>query len=216
MKKPLLTLCLVLGLLSLHPALLAVEQIRVMALFPNKAMVSVDGTNRLLAVGSPSPEGLLLITADSQEAVIELDGRQQSYPLGSHIQTNFARPESLEARIWRIDSGSYTTVGSINGRTAKMLVDTGATSVSMNAVQARRLGIRYRSEGKEVAVNTVAGKVRGYAVKLDRVRVGRIELKDIDAIVIDGENPPDVLLGMTFLNQVSMRNQGELLTLRSR
>ena len=52
-------------------------------------------------------------------------------------------------------------------------------------------------------------------MKLDRVRVGRIELHDIDAVVIESENPPDILLGMTFLNRVSMQNQGELLTLRS-
>ncbi len=215
MNKPLLTLYLALGSLWIPPALHAVEQIRVVALFPDKAMVSVDGTNRLLAIGSPSPEGLVLIAADSAEAVIELDGRRQTYTLGSHIQTRFAPPESLEARIWRDDSGSYTTRGSINGRAAKMLVDTGASSVSMSAAQARRLGIPYRSRGKEVAVNTVAGEVKGYAVKLDRVKVGSIELRDIDAVVVEGENPPDILLGMTFLNKVRMHNQGALLTLRS-
>ncbi len=216
MNKPLLTFCLALGSLWMFPAVHAVEQIRVMALFPNKAMVSVDGTNRLLAIGTPSPEGLVLITANSAEAVIELDGEQRTYALGNHIQTRFAPPESLEARIWRNDSGSYTTMGSINGRSAKMLVDTGASSVSMSGAQARRLGIPFRARGREVAVNTVAGDVKGYAVKLDRVRVGSIELKDIDAIVVEGENPPDILLGMTFLNRVSMQNQGALLTLRSR
>ncbi len=70
MNKSLPALCIALGSLWIPPAVHAVEQVRVVALFPNKAMVSVDGTNRLLAIGSPSPEGLLLIAADSAEAGI--------------------------------------------------------------------------------------------------------------------------------------------------
>ena len=54
----------------------AVDQITVEALFPGRAMVSVDGQRRLLKLNKPSPEGLLLISADSKEAVIELDGER--------------------------------------------------------------------------------------------------------------------------------------------
>ena len=62
MKRRLLSIWILLGFC--WPLLAsAVEQIRVLALFPNKAMVSVDGTNRLLRQGKPTPEGVLLISA---------------------------------------------------------------------------------------------------------------------------------------------------------
>ena len=109
---------------------MAVEQITVEALFPGRAMVNVDGQRRLLKLNKPSPEGLLLISADSREAVIELDGERQTYPLGSHVSTRYNQPELVSAKIWRDQSGGYTTVGSINGRTVNFLVDTGASAVA--------------------------------------------------------------------------------------
>ncbi len=194
----------------------AVDQLRVMALFPGKAMVSVDGTNRLLKVGKPSPEGVLLISADSREAVIEVDGRRGTYSLGSHIQSRFSAPSSVEAKIWRDGKGSFKTVGSINGRTVNMVVDTGATSIAINSVQAKRLGLQYRLSGRKIFVDTASGRTRGHAITLDRVRVGDIEFRSVGAVVIDGQFPTEVLLGMTFLKRVKMEDQGEMLILRAK
>ncbi len=194
----------------------AVEQIRVMALFPNKAMVSVDGTNRLLRLGKPTPEGVLLISANSREAVIEVDGERDTYRLGNHIQTSFSKPEAVEAQIWRNQSGGFETVGSINGRTVNMLVDTGATAVALNAREAKRLGIRYRLNGKKIMVATASGNAGGYAVTLDRVKVGQIEFYNVPAVVVDGDHPREVLLGMSFLRRTTMEDQGKVLILRAK
>lgn len=215
MKIPLSFFLIVLGFC--RPGLgFAVEQLRVVALFPNKAMVEVDGTNRLLRLGKPSPEGVLLISANSREAVLEVDGKRDTYRLGTHIQTSFSKPQVLEAQIWRKDSGGYETVGSINGRTVNMLVDTGATAVAMNSREARRLGVDYRLNGKKIMVATASGNTYGYAVTLDRVKVGRIEFPNVRAVVVDGEHPKEVLLGMSFLQRVTMEDQGKVLILRSK
>ncbi|MET0027813.1 MAG: TIGR02281 family clan AA aspartic protease [Candidatus Thiodiazotropha sp.] len=205
-----------LGMLLLATGAAAVERIVVEALFPDKAMVSIDGQRRLLKLDQPSPEGVLLISANSREAVLEVDGQRQSYPLGGHITTRFAQPEKVTAKIWRDQSGAYTTVGSINGRTVNFLVDTGATAVAMHANQARRLGISYRIDGNPIYVNTASGTARAYDVTLDRVQVGDITLSQVRGFVIDTDGPPRVLLGMSFLNRVTMEDQGDLLMLQQR
>ena len=193
----------------------AAPQIRVMALFPGKAMVSVDGVNRLLTLDQPSPEGLQLISATSREAVIEVAGQRKSYRLGDHIGGNFAKPEFAEARILRNSNGAFVTKGRINGESVDFMVDTGATAVAMSAIQAERLDVAYE-DGKPEGVQTASGVVRGYRVVLDRVKVGAIEQRNVRAVVIEGQHPAMVLLGMTFLSQVRMEDKGNLMILRDK
>jgi aspartyl protease family protein len=194
----------------------AVESIRVMALFPDKAMVEIDGNSRLLKVGKRSPEGVLLISADSSEAVIEIDGEQKSYQVGARYGGNFSTGNKREVRILRDNNGAYTTVGTINGRNVDMLLDTGATSVAMSSVEAKRLGIQYWLSGQKTMVRTASGMAEAYSITLDRVQVGSIGLNNVRATVVEGGSPYKVLLGMTFLNQVEMINSGNVMVLRSK
>jgi aspartyl protease family protein len=179
-------------------------------------MVKVDGKRRLLKRDKPSPEGLLLISATSKEAVIEYAGERKTYPLGSHVSTNFSKPDQLSAKIWRDQSGSYKTVGTINGRTVNFLVDTGATAVAMYRRDAKRLGIQYRLDGKRINVSTANGTAPAYEITLDRVQVGDITLHNVGGFVIDSNSSGEILLGMTFLNRVTMEDQGSVLMLHSK
>jgi len=194
----------------------AVEKIRVMALFPGKAMVEVDGKNRLLRTGKSSPEGLLLISADSSEAVIEINGERKSYQVGAKYGGSFSASAKREVRIPRDNRGGYTTVGSINGRTVNMLLDTGASTVAMSSVEAKRLGLQYWLKGKKIMVSTASGYARGYRVILNKVQVGSIALNKVEGTVIEGSSPRQVLLGMSFLNRVEMNNNGNVMLLRSK
>jgi aspartyl protease family protein len=191
----------------------AVEQIMVEALFSGQAVVLIDGKRRLLKLNKPSPEGLVLISADSRAAVIEIDGERRNYPLGSHVSTRYSDPDQISAKIWRDQNGSYTTVGSINGRTVKFLVDTGATAVAMSSTYARRLGLSYKLEGSPIYVNTANGRAPAYEVELDRVQVGDIVLRNVRGFVIDNADSGHVLLGMSFLNRVKMEDEGAALML---
>jgi len=195
---------------------IAVENIRVMALFPGKAMVEVDGKNRFLKVGKTSPEGLLLISADSSEAVIEVNGERKSYQVGAKYGGSFSASAKREVRIPRDNRGGYTTVGSINGRTVDMLLDTGASSVAMSSVEAKRLGLQYWLNGEKTVISTASGYARGFNIVLERVQVGSISLNKVDAIVVEGGSPREVLLGMSFLNRVDMKNSGNVMLLRSK
>lgn len=195
----------------------AVEKIIVLGLFRDRAIVSIDGTQRMLRVGQTSPEGVVLVSADSSGAVLEFDGRRESYTLGSHIMSEFAAP--VAGRIVMIapdEQGMYRTNGSINGFQVAFIVDTGATLVAMNRGEAERIGIDYRMEGRESQAATASGIGRIFLVTLDSVRVGDIELKDVPAAVHDGDFPLTTLLGNSFLNRVDLQREGRLLEIREK
>lgn len=188
----------------------------VVALFKDKAVMNIDGNRRVLRVGEVSPEGAKLISADSDEAVIEVNGRREAFPLGAHIGSSFQAAASREVQIFPDTYGMYTTTGSINGHLINFLVDTGATTIALNANHAKRLGIDFRYVGKKGVVETASGVVEAYGIVLNSVRVGEIELRDVYATVIDGDFPTDVLLGMSFLGRVEMQRAGKALTLKKK
>jgi aspartyl protease family protein len=203
-------------LLLLPLTSLAVDSVRVKALFPDKAMVEIDGTTRVLKVGKTSPEGVTLISADSREAVIELNGERKSYSLDNQIGGTLTAPKKAEVRIPRGVHGDYSTVGSIDGRTVNFLVDTGASSIAMSEVEAKRLGIPYWLKGEKAEVQTASGFARAYRVTLDEVRVGEISMRQVQAFVVEGNNPARVLLGMSFLGRLEMENAGNMMVLRTK
>ncbi len=205
-----------LGLVALTAAWADAPRVRVLALFPDTAMLEIDGRQRLMRAGQGSPEGVKLISADQHEAVVEIAGRRETVTFGTSVGGSFAAPESREVTIYRDPKGAYTTVGSINGRTVNFMVDTGATAIAMSANEARRLGIVYRLDGDPVGVTTASGTVPGHRVTLDRVAVGDITLRNVDALVIPGDLPEQVLLGLTFLNRVDMRQDGAVMVLRTK
>jgi aspartyl protease family protein len=101
---------------------------------------------------------------------------------------------------------------SINGASLKYVVDTGATSVSMNSGDAKFAKIDYE-KGEKVTMSTANGEVAAYLVKLNTLKIGTIILNNIDAVVTEGGSPPYVLLGMTALNRVEMKRDNSIMTL---
>jgi aspartyl protease family protein len=190
-------------------------QVVVLGLFKDKAVVVVDGKQRTLSVGQTSPEGVTLVSANSNGAVLDIAGTRSTYPLGSQVNTNLGAPAQTTVQLYRDQQGMYATSGSINGQPVNFLVDTGATLVSMNSTDARRLGINFRL-GQASAVTTASGVEPAYQVRLNKVKVGDIELRDVDGLVLDGPHPPLVLLGMSFLGRLDMQNKGQVMELRQK
>lgn len=189
--------------------------IMVLGLFKNKAIVNIDGKQRTLKKGKKSPEGVILVFADSDSAILEVDGKEQEFKLGRQVSSSFKQKELSEAKIMSVN-GMYSTVGFINGQQVQFLVDTGATWIAMNAHQARSLGINFRYLGKRSHVSTANGVVPVYRVTLAKVRVGEIELTNVAAGVLEGSSPQQVLLGNSFLNRVEMQRQGQVMLLKQK
>jgi aspartyl protease family protein len=110
----------------------------------------------------------------------------------------------------------YQVNGSINEFQVKFLVDTGATLVSMNGRQAKRLGINYKMDGQESLSETASGLSKIYIVNLKTVMVGGIKIHDVKAAVHDGDFPRIILLGNTFLGRVKMIREGQMLRLEEK
>jgi aspartyl protease family protein len=182
-------------------------------LFANAAVVNIDGQRHMLRVGKPPVNGVELIAADSQTATLRVDGQTRQFGLQREYTEGFAQSERQQVSIPRGEGGHFRVTGSINGQTVSFMVDTGATSVSMSSVQARRLGIDYALSGTPVRAATASSAVDGYQVTLARVKVGDIELSNVQALVLEGRFPLEVLLGMSWLSRVRMDEQDNLLLL---
>jgi aspartyl protease family protein len=106
----------------------------------------------------------------------------------------------------------FFTEASINGNAPlKAVIDTGAVAVAISKKMADDMHLDY-SSGEQFAIGTANGKVNTHYVKLDSVKVGKVELKNVEALVSDGEMPV-VLLGMTFLNRLKIDNSSNSITL---
>ncbi len=191
---------------------------KVIALFKNAAMIQHNGKQKMLRSGQTYLNKIKLISADSHKANFLINGKKIS--LGLHQQkmggSVFSSDTPVEKKfilIPRDNGGMFRVAGFINGIQVRFLVDTGASQVAMNESTARRIGLQYKLKGQKVPVSTAAGITTAWQLTLKKVNVGGIEQRQVLAMVVKGAGPEEVLLGMTFLKQLKMQNDGELLRL---
>jgi aspartyl protease family protein len=201
--------------LALTPLCAGATDIAVTALFSGKAVLVVDGGKpRTLSVGESTPEGVKLLSASSEAAVVEFKGQRQTLSIGQGTRIGVASAGSGSGQvILTADSrGHFYANGSINGVSVRFIVDTGATTVSLSASEARRMGINYLAgtRGQNMTAN---GLVNVYHVRIDNVRVGDITLNNVEASVHESSGLNIALLGMSFLNRTQMTRDGDRLTL---
>jgi len=195
-------------------------QIQVVALTAGKATVVIDnGRPRTLTAGQVSPEGVRLVSATPESAVVEFEGKRLTLALGTSYREAAPTAESPPGRsvVVSADSqGHFLVSGMINGAASvRFLVDTGASLVSISADDARRAGINYLA-GQRGMTQTASGVAPVYRVKLDVLKVGDITVYNVDAAVHTSGQLPIALLGMSFLNRMEMKRDGVALTLTRR
>lgn len=199
-------------------SLFAADKIQLFALFKDKAIIKIDGARRVLARGEMSPEGLRLLATDTllEVAEIELNGRRETLKLGVVSAVGFADAKTSGNVTLYADRGFFYSDGKINGAPVKFLVDTGANAVALSSQAAKRIGLDYKREGRRGIASTAGGMVPMYSIKLESVTVGDITLYNVEAGVIEGDHPTDVLLGMSFLGRVDMKRDGDKMELTKR
>jgi aspartyl protease family protein len=202
-------------LLACAPLAAADADIHVVATTSGKVVVKINGGRpQALAVGQATPEGVKLISATSESAVFEVDGKRRTLAAGDGgaIATVAAPTRAGSVTLTADAQGHFVTTGVVNGSSLQFMVDTGATSVVLTSSDARRAGINYLA-GPRALSQTANGLVPVYSVKIDRLKVGDIEVTNVDAMVVEGERLPIALLGMSFLNRMEMRRDGQTMTL---
>ena len=195
------------------PALAA--DVTLVGLIGAKAIVVIDGgAPRTLAPGQKTAEGVVLLGTEKEAASFEIEGKKRTLHMGQAYSAA-ARGGRQNVTLGADTRGHFVTMGSINSGSVRFLVDTGATFVSLPASEARRLGINYL-QGQRGQVQTANGLTAAYRVKLDTVRIGDIEVNNVDAVVSESDTSGVTLLGMSFLNRMEMRRDGQSMTLTKR
>lgn len=181
-----------------------------------KAIVVIDGgAPRTLAPGQRTAEGVLLLGTEKDTASFDIGGRKTTLRMGGRAYSAPTSPGKQSVTLNADTRGHFVTVGSINGGSVRFLVDTGATFVSLPAAEAQRLGIDYL-RGARGSMQTANGVAAVFRVKLDSVRIGDIEVNNVDAVVSADGALSVTLLGMSFLNRMQMQRDGHSMTLTRR
>ena len=159
-----------------------------------------------------------VLSTQGDTAVVQVEGKRMNVRVGD-LPASVGEQAGSAARGDKIvlsagDGGHFMAQGSINGKATQFMVDTGATTVAMGASDAKRLGLDYTS-GKPVRMNTANGATLGYLLKLNSVRIGDVDVANVDAIVTQ-QAMPYVLLGNSFLTRFSMRKDNGQMTLERR
>jgi aspartyl protease family protein len=213
MKAPLLALLLGLAMVCAHA-----DSVMLTGTIGNRAILVVNGgAPKTVAVGEKLQNVRLLSLQDGQ-AVVESAGQRIALRMDSPVSVGEGSGSGASGSriVLNADSrGHFMASGAINGRSGvSFMLDTGATTVAMSVADATRIGLDYQ-KGTPVRMNTANGVAQGYRLRLDSVRVGDVEVRDIDAIV--SQQPmPFVLLGNSFIGRFSMRRDAEQMVLERR
>lgn len=204
-------------LLALACAGAGAQSVALQGMLGSKALLIVGGAPPKSVAPGETHQGVKVISTAGDQAVVEIEGRRHTLRVGD-------APASVGgggggARGNRIvlpagSGGHFHAQGAINGRAVNFMVDTGATAVALSADYAQRVGLNYQG-GRRVQMSTANGLTTAWLVKLSSVRIGDVEVYEVDAVV--SQQPmPFVLLGNSFLNRFEMKRNNDQMILERR
>ncbi len=196
------------------PPVLA-RDVVLLGVFPDRALVAVDGQRLVLIAGQEAQEAVRLLSTNTLErrAWVEIAGQRRELAVVSRAPAATRDTGLVETRIHPDASGALTASGSINGHAVRFQFDPGTAFILLSDSEAQRIGI-VTGQGQLTTVQTPAGRVFGHRVILSRVQVGGIALEQVEAVVLQAEAPRLPVLGMSFLGRIQMREEGGTLLLQ--
>lgn len=120
---------------------------------------------------------------------------------------------NAEVTVHSDSRGHFTFHGEINGNRVNFFYDTGATIVVVPEKIAKKLGLR---KGRRTISHTANGKAFGYETTLKNVKVGDIEIRNVEGRISPGLTGNQILLGLSFLNHVEISQYRGVLKLKAR
>jgi len=139
--------------------------------------------------------------------VLEKNKRNPNQNVSTHVLSSGEKQVVLESSRY----GHYIATGKINDTKVTFLVDTGASHVSIPEKVAKKVGLE---KGAPMLVSTANGSVTVFATTLSEISLGEIRLHNIKADINPHMGGDEILLGMSFLRDLSITHQGDQLTIR--
>jgi aspartyl protease family protein len=209
----------VLALAALSATAAHAESVSLQGMMGGKALLIVNGTAPKTVAPGETHQGVKVLSASGDQAVVEIEGMRHTLRMGDAPASVGSGSGGAGARSSRIvlpvgSGGHFMAQGAINGQAVSFMVDTGATAVSMGVSDAERLGLNYKA-GERGTANTANGVVTAWRIRLASVRVGDVEVFDVEAIVAP-QPMTFVLLGNSFLNRFQMKRDHDVMVLERR
>jgi aspartyl protease family protein len=104
--------------------------------------------------------------------------------------------------VARTSAGDFDISARINGVRVPMVLDTGASSVVLTQQDAKAAGLPLEVLNYAVSIDTANGRTRAAQVTLDRLAVGGLEERSVEALIVQPGQLRTSLLGMSFLNRL--------------
>jgi aspartyl protease family protein len=194
------------------------QSVTLAGMMGGKALLIVDGKPPKSVAAGDTWQGVKVLSTQGDTALVAVAGKQHTLQVGdapaSVGDSGGANAASGKIVMAAGSGGHFLTQGQINGRAVQFVVDTGATAVSLGIEDAQRIGLDYKA-GQPVRIATANGGAAGWRVKLASMRVGDVNVYDVDAVVSSG-SMPFVLLGNSFLTRFQMTRTNEQLVLVKR
>jgi aspartyl protease family protein len=209
--RAIIAACLVL------PGFAGAQSVALTGIMGDRALLVVDGAAPEVLSPGQARQGVKLVSAAGEQAVVEVAGKRIVLTVGAvPVRIGGAAGSTDRSRIVLTagSGGHFLSAGQINGGTVRFMVDTGATAITVSATDAERLGLNLQN-AQPIAVATAAGTVRAYRLLLDSVRLGGVELFNVEAVVMQAPMPY-VLLGNSFLSRFRMSQENNQLVLELR
>ena len=181
-----------------------------LSLSGRKLLIEVSGCVAALVVGA------LVLThyQQTKQLVAQMFGiRQPATTFGSmssKLNTDNApskvATESVSGRSVELSAprnGHFFADAEINGRSVNVMVDTGASMVALTYEDARRAGLTPRDSDFTHRANTANGVAKVAPIVIDRLSIGNVEVRNVQAAVMEEGKLDTTLLGMTFLGKLS-------------
>lgn len=206
----------VLAVVALLSGPVFAQAVALSGMLGSKALLVVDGGAPKGVAPGETHAGVKVISASGDQAVVEVGGKRQTLRVGDAPVSVGSRGNARSHKVVLTagSGGHFLSPGTINGRAVQFMVDTGATSVALSAADAERIGLKYQS-GQPVRMGTANGVTQGWRMKLTSVRLGDVEVFEVDAVVTQ-QPMPFVLLGNSFLTRFQMKRENDQMTLERR
>ena len=138
------------------------------------------------------------------------DKIEQKFNHNQNVSTNYQNNGRISVVLKPNRNGHYLVNATINGVAVTLLLDTGATQISIPAHLARQLKL---TGGRKFSVSTANGSVEVAATTVDYLSIGAITLYNLDANLNPGMQGTTILLGMNALKQLELLQRNDTLTL---